>query len=107
MLAERIAAELGKAGYVVVSGLARGVDAAAHRGGLATGTIAVLAGGLDQPYPPQNLKLHDDIADRGPSSAKRRSASSRARGISRAAITWSPVFRAASSLSKRRCGRVR
>jgi len=65
ILAERIAADLGAAGFVIVSGLARGMDGAAHRGALKSGTIAVLAGGLDQPYPPQNLKLHDDIAARG------------------------------------------
>ncbi|GAM99763.1 Rossmann fold nucleotide-binding protein Smf [alpha proteobacterium U9-1i] len=65
MLAERIAADLGEAGYVVVSGLARGIDAAAHKGALATGTAAVLAGGLDKPYPPQNYKLHEAICERG------------------------------------------
>jgi len=41
------------------------VDAAAHRGALATGTVGVLAGGLDHPYPPQNLKLHDTLCERG------------------------------------------
>jgi DNA processing protein len=65
MLAERIAADLGEAGFVVVSGLARGIDAAAHKGSLATGTAAVLAGGLDKPYPPQNTKLHEAICERG------------------------------------------
>src|SRR5262249_5743623 len=40
-------------------------DAAAHKGALKTGTAAVLAGGLDQPYPPQNLKLHDAICAEG------------------------------------------
>lgn len=65
MLAERIAADLGDAGFVVVSGLARGMDAAAHRGALNFGTVAVLAGGLDHPYPPQNLKLHEEICARG------------------------------------------
>jgi DNA processing protein len=65
MFAERLAADLGEAGFTVVSGLARGVDAAAHKGALATGTAAVLAGGLDHPYPPQNLKLHDAICERG------------------------------------------
>ncbi|MEZ5994655.1 MAG: DNA-processing protein DprA [Hyphomonadaceae bacterium] len=65
IFAERIAAELGDAGYTIVSGLARGVDAAAHKGALSTGTAAVLAGGLDHPYPPQNLKLHETICERG------------------------------------------
>lgn len=65
MFAERIATDLGEAGFTIVSGLARGVDAAAHKGALATGTAAVLAGGLDNPYPPQNLKLHGAICERG------------------------------------------
>jgi DNA processing protein len=65
MLAERIAADLGQAGFTIVSGMARGVDAAAHKGSLATGTAAVLAGGLDHPYPPQNLALHETICARG------------------------------------------
>jgi DNA processing protein len=54
------------AGLVVVSGLARGVDAAAHRGAMATGrTIAVIAGGLDNPYPPEHEKLQAQIAESG------------------------------------------
>ncbi len=65
LFTERLAAELGEAGFVVVSGMARGVDAAAHRGSLATGTAAVLAGGLDHPYPPQNLALHESICAKG------------------------------------------
>ncbi len=65
MFAERLALDLGAAGYTVVSGLARGVDAAAHRGALPTGTVGVLAGGLDHPYPPQNQKLHDSMCERG------------------------------------------
>lgn len=65
MFAERLATDLGEAGFTIVSGLARGVDAAAHKGALATGTAAVLAGGLDHPYPPQNLKLHTAICERG------------------------------------------
>jgi DNA processing protein len=64
-LAGRIARELGKHGMVVISGLARGIDAAAHEAALATGTIAVLAGGLDVPYPPENKDLHNEIAQNG------------------------------------------
>ena len=52
-------------GWVVVSGLARGIDSAAHRGALASGTIAVLAGGLDRPYPPESEPLYRAIAERG------------------------------------------
>ncbi|MDX2273909.1 MAG: DNA-processing protein DprA [Hyphomonadaceae bacterium] len=65
LLAERIASDLGEAGFVIVSGMARGVDAAAHKGSLRSGAIAVLAGGLDHPYPPQNLQLHDALCERG------------------------------------------
>lgn len=64
-LANDIARNLGEAGWVVVSGLARGVDAAAHSGALATGTIGVIAGGIDNIYPPQNEDLYRDIAAQG------------------------------------------
>ncbi len=60
-MAARLARELGAAGYAIVSGLARGIDAAAHRASLETGTIAALAGGLDQPYPPENQALYTEI----------------------------------------------
>jgi DNA processing protein len=59
--AERLARDLGDAGFAVASGLARGIDAAAHRGSLATGTIAVLAGGHDRVYPPEHHELADAI----------------------------------------------
>ncbi len=65
MFAERLAADLAQAGFTIVSGMARGVDAAAHRGALEGGTAAVLAGGLDHPYPPQNLQLHEAICAKG------------------------------------------
>jgi len=65
-MAEQLAAELAAEGLVVVSGLARGIDAAAHKGALATGrTIAVIAGGIDIPYPPENEKLQAQIAATG------------------------------------------
>jgi DNA processing protein len=64
-VAQSLAAELGREGYAIVSGLARGIDTAAHRGSLGTGTIAVLAGGLDLPYPPENVDLYNEIAKSG------------------------------------------
>ena len=63
--AERIARDLGEAGFGIVSGLARGIDAAAHRASLATGTIAVLAGGHDHIYPPEHVGLADAIVADG------------------------------------------
>jgi DNA processing protein len=64
-MARMLADGLGRAGYVVVSGLALGIDAAAHLATLDTGTVAVLAGGVDIIYPPQNADLHREIAERG------------------------------------------
>jgi DNA processing protein len=63
--AEHIARELGRAGLVVASGLARGIDTAAHIGALETGTVAVVAGGIDTVYPPENQKLYEEIIARG------------------------------------------
>jgi DNA processing protein len=64
-LASRLARELGEAGLAVASGLARGIDAAAHRGSLTTGTIAVLAGGHNRIYPPENIELAGAILAQG------------------------------------------
>jgi DNA processing protein len=63
--ARQLAAELGEAGFTVASGHARGIDTAAHQGALATGTVAALAGGMDIVYPPENVTLHAQIAERG------------------------------------------
>jgi len=62
---ETLARALGAAGSAVVSGLARGIDAAAHRGALETGTVAVLAGGVDSLWPPQNADLYAAIREKG------------------------------------------
>ncbi len=64
-LARLFADGLGAEGYAVVSGLARGIDTAAHEASLATGTIGVFAGGLDRPYPPENRPLMRRIVDGG------------------------------------------
>lgn len=64
-MARKLSSELGASGHAVISGLARGIDTAAHEGALSTGTVAVLAGGIDQPYPPENLKLYSEISERG------------------------------------------
>ena len=63
--ARTLAGDLGEAGFVVVSGLARGIDAAAHEGALPSGTVAVLAGGVDDIYPPEHRALHGEIARLG------------------------------------------
>lgn len=64
-MAERLAGDLGEHGYVIASGLARGIDTAAHHKALTTGTIAVLAGGVDVVYPQENQKLYEKIIDLG------------------------------------------
>jgi len=63
--ARQLAAQLGQHGHVVVSGMARGVDGAAHEGALPTGTVAVLGGGVDDVYPPEHARLHAQIAAEG------------------------------------------
>jgi DNA processing protein len=63
--ARRIADQLSEAGLVIVSGLARGIDGAAHTASLERGTVAVLAGGLDNIYPPEHADLHNEIASAG------------------------------------------
>jgi DNA processing protein len=66
-VAERLASELAARGVTIVSGFARGIDAAAHRGALAAGgrTIGVLGAGIDVLYPPENFALAREVAARG------------------------------------------
>jgi DNA processing protein len=64
-MARRLAHDLGQAGFVIVSGLARGIDAAAHVASVATGTLAVMAGGVDVVYPAENAALAQEICEGG------------------------------------------
>lgn len=63
--AAQIARELGQEGFAISSGLARGIDAAAHRATIESGTVAVLAGGQDRIYPPEHKELLDQILEHG------------------------------------------
>ena len=63
--AGKLAQEIGAGGYTIASGLARGIDSAAHQAALPTGTVAVVAGGIDVIYPPENESLYRAIAERG------------------------------------------
>ncbi|PCI46001.1 MAG: DNA-protecting protein DprA [Alphaproteobacteria bacterium] len=64
-LATSLAGEMGRAGYIISSGMARGIDTAVHMGALETGTIAVLAGGVDVIYPRENARLYESIMNTG------------------------------------------
>ncbi len=64
-MARKLAGDLAEAGFVVVSGLARGVDTAAHMAALDKGTISVMAGGVDVIYPTENTVLGEEIAEKG------------------------------------------
>jgi DNA processing protein len=63
--ARNLALELGDAGIIIASGLARGIDTAAHVGSLDGGTIGVIAGGIDIAYPPENGDLQRAVAEKG------------------------------------------
>lgn len=64
-IARDMAGELGRAGFAIISGLALGIDGEAHAASLATGTVAVLGGGIGHIYPPQHDRLYREIAERG------------------------------------------
>jgi len=80
-MASRLATGLGEAGYTIVSGLARGIDAAAHEAALATGTVAVFAGGVDVVYPEEHRPLLERILGSGGAA------------ISEMAMGWTPRAR--------------
>jgi DNA processing protein len=71
-MARQLAAELGEMGWMIVSGLARGIDGAAHQGALQSGTIAVVAGGVDHVYPPEHEDLREQIHYHGAIVSERR-----------------------------------
>jgi DNA processing protein len=107
-LAARFSADLGAAGHCIVSGLARGIDAAAHQAALKTGTVAVLAGGLDKPYPPENLALIDAIlGNDGALVSEMAMGWVPARSIFPDATASSPACRWRHWSWKRRAGRAR
>lgn len=65
LFAHKLAVDLGKSDYIISSGLAKGIDASAHKGSLEKGTIAVIAGGINTTYPPENAKLQEMIVEKG------------------------------------------
>lgn len=65
LFTKKIVTHLGELGFIITSGLARGIDTAAHQAALETGTIAVIAGGLGNIYPPENYELYQQIAKKG------------------------------------------
>ena len=110
--ARGLASELGQAGQVIVSGLARGIDAAAHEGGMPTGTVAVLGGGVDDVYPPEHASLYARIAEQGcvvSESEPGRTAVARdfprrnriISGLSRAVVVVEAEFRSGSLITAR------
>ena len=64
-LSYQFAKEISNTGYVIVSGLAKGIDSYAHKGSLENGTIAVIAGGIKHIYPKENIRLYEDIYEKG------------------------------------------
>ena len=110
--ARGLAADLGAAGYVVTSGMARGVDGAAHEGALATGTVAVLGGGVDDIYPHDHRDLYERLATQGcvvSESAPGRTATARdfprrnriISGLSRAVVVVEAELRSGSLITAR------
>ena len=103
-----IASDLGREGFVIVSGLARGIDTAAHTAALERGKIAVLAGGIYSIYPPENAELHAAIGERGVLLSEMPPCyRPRGQDFPRRNRIISGVFPWALSLSKPRNGQVR
>jgi DNA processing protein len=111
-LARMFASELAASGYAIVSGLARGIDTAAHEAALSRGTVAVIANGIDIAYPPENARLQNVIAETGllisemPPGAEPRENSFPRRnriisGMSRAVIIVEAALRSGSLITAR------
>lgn len=100
--ARSLAHDLGREGLVVVSGLARGIDSAAHDGALESGTIGVVAGGIDVVYPPENEAVRRRCSTAAWCSPKCRRGPSRGRATSRTATGSSPARLWGRSSSKPR-----
>jgi len=107
------AIDLGAMGFVVASGLARGIDAAAHRAALPTGTIAAEAGGIDLVYPPENAGLAAEISVGGLRVTEMPPGHAPRNGLARAPVPTSsarcggPAVRCGSTRSRRRWARPR
>jgi len=110
--ARGLAADLGAAGHVVASGMARGVDGAAHEGALPTGTIAVLGGGIDDVYPHEHRDLYERVVAQGcvvSENAPGRTATARdfprrnriISGLSRAVVVVEAELRSGSLITAR------
>lgn len=113
--AEKLARELGEKSQIVASGLARGIDTAAHKGALSSGTIAVVAGGIDVIYPEENAGLYEQIKENGlilaesPLGQKPFAASFPRRnrivsGLSKAAVVVEATMRSGSLITARLAG---
>ena len=114
-LAQAVARDLGSRGQIVVSGLARGIDTAAHQGSVDTGTIAVVAGGIDVIYPRENTQLFEEVREKGlilaespfGTSPQARHFPKRNRivsGLSRACVVVEATMRSGSLISARLAG---
>ncbi len=114
-MAEKLARDLGMREQIIVSGLARGIDTAAHQGALSTGTIAVVAGGIDVIYPEENASLYNAIKEQGlilaesPLGQKPFAQSFPRRnrivsGLSRACIVMEATMRSGSLITARLAG---
>lgn len=110
--ARGLAAELGASGHVIVSGMARGVDGAAHEGSLPTGTVAVLGGGIDDVYPHEHRDLYERLVAEGcvvSESAPGRTATAKdfprrnriIAGLSRAVVVVEAELRSGSLITAR------